>query len=88
FFDTTEPVKKDYFGYEFYPVILENGEKYYFVANSKYGGKYGSSSPIISYEEYLKLKSFKPEPLIEKSQIQIVSKKISYGSKIFELSNG
>lgn len=88
FFDTVEPVKKDYSGYEFYPVILENGEKYYFVANSKYGGKYGSSSPIISYEEHLKLKSFKPEPLTEKSLIQIVSKKISYGSKMFELSNG
>lgn len=88
YFDTLEPAKKDYSGYEFYPVILENGEKYYFVANSKYGGKYGSSSPIISYKEHLDLKSFKPEPLIPLSPIQVVGKNINYGSKMFNLSNG
>ena len=58
YFDTLKPVKTDYSGYEFYPIVLENGEKYYFVANKKYGGKYGSSSPIISFEEYTKLLSF------------------------------
>jgi hypothetical protein len=88
YFDSVEPAKKDYSGYEFYPVILENGEKYYFVANNKYGGKYGSSSPIISYKEHLNLKSFKSEPLIPLSPIQVIGISISYGSKMYELSNG
>lgn len=57
YFDTDKPIKTDCSGYEFYPVTLENGEKYYFVANKKYGGKYGYSSPIISLEEAQKLRS-------------------------------
>jgi len=88
YFDTTEPARTDYLGYEFYPVILENREKYYFVANKKYGGKYGSSSPIISLEQYTQLRSFKPEPLIPNSPIQLVSNKMSYGTKYYDLSNG
>lgn len=88
YFDTTKPVKTDYSGYEFYPVILENGEKYYFVANKKYGGKYGSSSPIISFKQYIQLQSFKPEPLIPNSPIQLTGNKMSYGTKYFDLSNG
>lgn len=88
YFDTDQPVKSDFSGYEFYPVILENGEKYYFVSNKKYGGKYGSSSPIISLEEYAKLRSFKPEPLIPGSSIQLVGNKISYGTKYYNLNNG
>jgi hypothetical protein len=88
YFDTSSPVKTDYSGYEFYPVILDNGEKYYFVANSKRGGKYGSFSPIISLEQYIQLKSFTPEPLIPNSEIQLLSNKVSYGSKYYTLSNG
>lgn len=88
YFDTAQPVKIGFSGYEFYPVILENGEKYYFVSNKKYGGKYGSSSPIISLEEYAKLRSFKSEPLIPGSSIQLVGNEISYGVKYFTLSNG
>ena len=88
YFDTSKPIKTDYSGYEFYPVILENGEKYYFVANKKYGGKYGDMSPIISYKQYVELQSFKPEPLIPKSQIQLTSNEMTYGTKYFTLSNG
>lgn len=88
YFDATEAVKKDHYGYEFYPVILENGEKYYFVINSKYKGDYGSASSIMSYKEHLRMRAFKPEPLVNESNLQVVRKKFSYGSKVFELSNG
>ena len=88
YFDSSEPAKTDFSGYEFYPVILENGEKYYFVANKKYGGKYGHSSPIISFDQYTQLKSFKVEPLIPNSPIQLVGNEMSYGTKYYDLSNG
>jgi len=88
YFDTEEPIKKDYSGYEFYPVILENGEKYYFVANDKYGGKYGPSSPIISLEDYEILQSFSPEPLIPGSTVELVGNEIVAGMKFYGLSNG
>jgi hypothetical protein len=88
YFDTVVPAKTDYSGYEFYPVVLENGEKYYFVSNNKHGGKYGSSSPIISLKQYMEVVSFKPEPLVAGSNIQIISNEVNYGSKSYELSNG
>ena len=88
YFDTKEPAKTDYSGYEFYPVVLENGEKYYFVSNKKYGGKYGSSSPIISLKQHKEIMAFKPEPLIPGSSILVISSKVSYGSKNYSLSNG
>lgn len=88
YFDTSKPVKTDVSGYEFHPVILENGEKYYFVANKRYGGKYASSSPIISFEKYTELLSFKPEPLIPGSSIQITGNEISLRTKYYNLSNG
>lgn len=88
YFDTQKPVEKDFSGYEFYPVVLESGDKYYYVSNPKYGGKYGSSSPIISYEDHVKLNSFKSEPFSDGSSIQLVSKESNYGSMNFVLSNG
>lgn len=88
YFDTETPVKKDSSGHEFYPVTLRNGQKFYLVSLTKYGGKYGSSSPIISYEEYLKLKEFQSEPLISGSSINIIKIKMQYNSKWYELSNG
>lgn len=88
YFETDKPEKTDYSGYEFYPVVLENGDRFYFVSNKKYGGKYGSSSPIISLKQYEEVQSFKQEPLIPGSTIQLVSTDVSYGSKSYKLSNG
>ncbi|WP_169753864.1 hypothetical protein [Photobacterium aquae] len=88
YFDTEKPVKTHYAGYEFYPVILENGEKYYFVSSTKLGGKYGTTSPIISLKQYHELKSFQSEPLVPSSPIHVISSKLAYGHKSFSLSNG
>lgn len=88
YFETEAPVKTDYSGYEFYPIVLENGDKFYFVANKKYGGKYGSSSPIIPLKQYEEVQSFSQEPLVPGSSILLVSTEVSYGSKYFKLSNG
>lgn len=88
YFETNKPVKTDYSGYEFYPVVLENGDRFYFVSNKKHGGKYGSSSPIISLKQYEDIQSFSQKPLIPGSSILLVSTEVSYGSKYFKLSNG
>ncbi len=88
YFDTEKPVKKDFSGYEFYPVVLENGNKYYFVSNKKYGGKYGTLSPIISLSQYNEVNSFSSEPLVPGSDIHLVSNEVSYGSRLYKLSNG
>lgn len=88
YFETDKPVKTNYSGYKFYPVVFENGDTFYFVSNKKYGGKYGSSSPIISLKQYEEVQSFSAEPLIPGSPIQLVSTDVSYGSKSYKLSNG
>lgn len=88
YFASEHPVKTDNSGYAFYPVVLENGDKFYFVANKKYGGKYGRSSPIISLKQYEEAQAVRQEPLIPGSSILLVSAEVSYGSKYFKLSSG
>lgn len=88
YFETKKPERTDYSGYEFYPVVLENGDRFYFVSNKKYGGKYGGSSPIISFKQYQEFQSFKQKPLIPGSKIYLTSVNMSYGSKIYKLNNG
>ena len=87
YFDSDKSVR-NYVGYDFYPVILESGEKFFFVANEKFGGKYGHSSPIISYNKYKELKSFSRSPIVEGADIFLVDARISYGTKYYSLSNG
>lgn len=87
YFDTKSPAKIDSSDNEFYPVVLENGKKLYFVSNKNHG-KYGSFSPIISLKLYQEIKNFKSEPLIPNSNIQVVSKNIMYNHELYILSNG
>lgn len=88
YFETEKPAKTDYSGNEFYPVILENGDQFYFVSNNKYGGKYGGSSPIVPLKQYQEVKSFSKEPLVMGSSIELVSVKVINGYKYFKLNTG
>ena len=88
YFVSEKPAHTDFSGYEFYPVVLENGETYYFVANKKYGGKYGSISPIISLDKHLESNSFIPEPLVSGSEIKVESIELQGNNKYYRLSNG
>lgn len=88
YFESTVPVRKDDTNHAFYSVVLENGEKYYFISNNRYGGKYGTLSPIISFKQHLQLKSFQPEPFISNASIRLISNSIQGGTRYFKLSNG
>lgn len=88
YFDSDKSIYAGFSDYDFYPVILENGKKFYFVSSKKYGGKYGSSSPIMSLKLFQEIKSFKAEPLIPGSSIIVASSKVNRGSKYYTLSNG
>jgi len=87
YFVSSTPTHSDVFGYEFYPVVLESGEEYFYVSRKK-DGKYGSMSPIISLAEHQELKSFTPEPLVAGSSLMVNKVKQSYGVRTFTLSNG
>lgn len=87
FFASETPTYSDSYGYDFYPVVLDTGEQFYFVVRKK-GGKYGTLSPLIPLAQHLELKSFKAEPLVPGSAIELVKVDQSYGIKTFKLSNG
>ena len=88
YFKTDEPSDTNFFGSQVWPVVLENGDGFYFVSKPKYGGKYGPISGIVSLGQYEQVASFSAEPLIPGSLILVESVKINYGKDIFTLSNG
>ncbi len=85
------------FLYNYYPVILENGQRFYLESDKnkvKFKGSF-----LISYKKYKKrlsverkineeIQSFKPEPLIPKSKIILTGIEYYYGTKRYILSNG
>lgn len=75
-------------GYEFHPVMLETGERLYFVFNKKFGGKFGKHSPIIPLGKSIELKTFNVRPLIAGSDIHIVGMEVDSGKDLLVLSNG
>ena len=87
YFVTEEPEHTGFGGYNFYPVILENGESFYFVSNEKFGGKYGSISPIIPLAQHIEIESFKPQPLVEGSDIKITDVEVRGSKKYYTLNN-
>lgn len=87
YFVSEEPAHSDSYGYDFYPVVLDTGEQFYFVVTRK-RGKYGGLAPVMPLAQYLELKTFKPEPLIPGSAVELVEVEQSYGGKSFKLSNG
>ena len=84
YFDSLEPVKTDGDTYEYYPVILENGEKYFFLSLKIDGGKYGNHSPIsaLTFNS-----SFAARPFIEGAQVNIVGEYKSFDQSYYLLSN-
>jgi len=84
YFDSLEPVKTDGSTYEYYPVILENGEKYFFLSLKSDGGKYGSHSPIsaLTFNS-----SFAVQPFIEGTEVNIVGEYKSFDQTYYLLSN-
>ncbi|NRA14494.1 MAG: hypothetical protein HRU04_03215 [Oceanospirillaceae bacterium] len=85
YFDSSVPSKTDHKSYEFYPVVMENGDKYFFLSMQSVGGKYGAASPIslVTLGQ-----NFKPTPLAGNSEIQIVAQYSSFDSIYYTLSNG
>ncbi|MDZ7663153.1 hypothetical protein [Thiohalophilus sp.] len=88
YFNTDEPSHTDFSGYQFWPVVLENGREFYYVSNPKYGGKYGSSADIVPLEQYEQAASYSAEPLVPGSKILVESVEISFGRDVFTLDNG
>jgi len=88
YFESMEPVKTDSLGYEFRKVVLENGEKFYYVSNEQYGGVYSKSGPIVSLKALIKLDSYVDEPISPKSSIRVVSTEDKGGWFYLTLSNG
>jgi len=84
YFDSLEPVKTDGDTYEYYPVIFENGEKYFFLSLKNDGGKYGSRSPIsaLTFNS-----SFAARPFIEGADVNIVGEYKSFDQMYYLLSN-
>lgn len=87
YFSSDSPQHSDSFGYDFYKVVLESDEEYFYVASKK-SGKYGAIAPIMPYAQYLELKSFKPEPLFPGSSVQLTAVSQAYGIRSYALSNG
>lgn len=87
YFVSDSPQHSDSFGYDFYKVVLESDEEYFYVANKK-RGKYGTIAPIIPYAQYLELKSFNPEALFSGSSVELTAVSQDYGIRSYTLSNG
>ncbi len=85
YFDTQQAIKTDNPNYEYHPVVLENGDKYFFLSLKSEGGKYGEKSPIkaLSFAE-----NIQQRPLMENSTINIVGEYSSFGDSFLKLSNG
>ncbi|MEH6444542.1 MAG: hypothetical protein V7784_11645 [Oceanospirillaceae bacterium] len=85
YFDSRKPIKTDSKNFAFYPVVLENGNKYFFVALQSEGGKYGKASPIrsVSLDQH-----YIEKPLVKGSIISIIGEHTSFAKHFYQLSNG
>ncbi|EPJ49514.1 MAG: hypothetical protein OFPI_24730 [Osedax symbiont Rs2] len=85
YFDSSAPTKTDHKSYEFYPVVMQNGDKYFFLSLKNTGGKYGVDSPIklVSLGQ-----NFDKSPIAEASKITLVAQYRSFDSIYYTLSNG
>ncbi|HGZ6774426.1 TPA: hypothetical protein ACOLZV_002308 [Vibrio parahaemolyticus] len=75
YFESKEPIKTTASS-EFYPVVLETGERYFFqkyAFQNKYDTGAGMIYPLDLHNER---NSFSPEPLVQGSDISLVSVKI------------
>jgi hypothetical protein len=85
YFDTQKAIKTDNPNYEYHPVVLENGDKYFFLSLKSEGGKYGEKSSIksLSFAENIETR-----PLMVHSSISIIGEYSSFGDTFLKLSNG
>ncbi len=84
YFDTQQPIKTANPNYEYHPVVLENGDKYFFLSLKSEGGKYGHGSSIKSLSF---AQNIQKRPLIESSSINIIGEYSSFGETFLKLSN-
>jgi hypothetical protein len=89
YFETPGPVNTESYGkrmYEFHPVVLENGKKYYLEI--KQGeGRFSETSQVIPLELYLESEAFKPEALVPGSAVEILRMDIKAQKRSYFLSN-
>lgn len=85
YFDSSTPTKTDHKSYEYYPVVMENGDKYFFLSQKSTGGKYGAKSPIslVSLGQ-----NFDQTPIFDNSKIALVAQYRSFDTVYYTLSNG
>lgn len=83
YYETNEPIQIDIYDNEFWPVVLETGEKYFLKIRK--GRKHDD---LLSLEEYKAIKNFKKQPLVPESEIFIVATQKLYDSQSFTLSTG
>ena len=88
YFTTDEPVHQSD-GYNFWPVILEDGSKFFYVFKSDdQHGKYGIDAPIVPFDHMHQIaQSFIPEPLVSGSEILVKKVEVSYGNLRYILDN-
>lgn len=87
YFPMTMSVHMNTKGYEFWPVKLETGERFYYAFFDKLGGKYGEKSQIDPVDPSNRPKRFEPEPLVPGSELLVVNKTYRQGRDVYILSN-
>ncbi|MCF6283033.1 MAG: hypothetical protein L3J28_12665 [Candidatus Polarisedimenticolaceae bacterium] len=85
YFLSMEPATVDFSGYEFRRVVLQNGQRFFYVSNENYGGIYGKRNPI---QKISSLKSLIGRPIAPKSTITISDIVEMEGEDYVKLSNG
>lgn len=88
YFKTNEPAHHDMHGYDFWPVMLENGKEFFYVSKAKFGGKYGSMASIIPLKKQEEVNSFEAVPLVDGSTVQVVGMEHTFGRDVYKLSTG
>ncbi|MGO2012717.1 hypothetical protein [Pseudoalteromonas sp.] len=84
YFETKTPTK-NFAGFDLWPIILENGEKFNYLTERE---KYDKLSGVFSLEENSKLENYQEEPLVQGSSIRLTSKYFEYGKAHFTTSDG
>lgn len=83
YFKVEEPVVEG--NWLYWPVVLENGEEYFYMA---YKEKYISISGVIPLKEYQASQNFKAIPLVPNSETMLVSFKNSHGVRWYKTNTG
>lgn len=86
YFISMVPVKRHFSGYEFREVELENGEKFYYVSNPKYG-VFSKIAPIVRLSEIKENENLVGQPIAPHSNIKVVSSEDRGGWFYLKLSN-